>query len=174
VMFESVVLPFSILLTIPFAFFGAYWTLYLTGTAMDELGLLGMIVLIGVVVNHGVVLVDHINFLRVREGLDRATAVIQGSQDRLRPVLMTSLTTIVGLIPMAIARQTSGGGISYKVLAIAVCGGLATSTFFTLWVVPLCYTFFDDLSGALGRTLRKAVAPLKRPMTSALGREAAR
>lgn len=161
VMFESTVLPLSILLTIPFAFFGAYWTLFLTGTPIDPLGMLGLIVLVGVVVNHGVVLVDHINFLRVREGLPRGEAVIRGSQDRLRPVLMTSLTTIAGLIPMAIAEQNSDG-ISFKVLALVVCGGLATSTFFTLWVVPLAYTFFDDLSAALSRTFRRAFAPRRR------------
>ncbi|MBI3820171.1 MAG: efflux RND transporter permease subunit [Planctomycetes bacterium] len=160
VMFEDFVLPFSIIVTIPFAFFGAYWTLYLTKTPMDQLGLLGMIVLVGVVVNHGVVLVDHINFLRVREKLDRTTAVVRGSRDRLRPVLMTSLATIVGLVPMALADDSSGQGISYKVLAIAVCGGLATCTFFTLWVVPLSYTLFDDLSVAIGRSLKAAVAPL--------------
>lgn len=162
VMFENIVLPLSIIITIPFAFFGAYWTLFLSRTAMDSLGLLGMIVLVGVVVNHGVVLVDHINFLRVREGLDRTSAVVQGSRDRLRPVLMTSLTTIVGLIPMALAEDSSGQGISYKVLAIAVCGGLTTSTFFTLWVVPLSYTLFDDLSEALISRMRLAVAPFRR------------
>jgi HAE1 family hydrophobic/amphiphilic exporter-1 len=172
IMFENVVVPLSILITIPFAFFGAYWTLFLTKTPMDQVGMLGLIVLVGVVVNHGVVLVDHINFLRVREGLDRASAVIQGSKDRLRPVMMTSLTTIVGLIPMAIAREGAGDGISYRVLSRAVCGGLATSTFFTLWVVPLCYTFFDDLSVAFGRMFRAAMAPLGRRRAAA-GAEAA-
>lgn len=162
VMFENLILPCSILITVPFAFFGAYWSLYITRTPMDALGLLGLIVLVGVVVNHGVVLVDHINFLRVREGLDRDSAVIQGSKDRLRPVLMTSLTTIVGLIPMALAKDSSGQALSYKVLAIAVCGGLTTSTFFTLWVVPLCYTLFDDLSGAIVYRFKLALAPLSR------------
>ncbi|MFN0206742.1 MAG: efflux RND transporter permease subunit [Planctomycetota bacterium] len=161
VMFENLVLPLSILVTIPFAFFGAYWTLYLTHTPMDMLGLLGMIVLVGIVVNHGVVLVDHINFLRVKEGLDRTTAVLQGSKDRLRPVLMTSLTTIVGLIPMALATDSSGQGLSYKVLAIAVCGGLATSTFFTLWLVPLFYTFFDDLSAAAVGAFHQICKPIR-------------
>jgi len=161
VMFESAVLPLSILVTIPYAFFGAYWTLFLTGTAMDMLGLLGLIVLVGVVVNHGVVLVDHINFLRVKYGMERSAAVIQGAQDRLRPVLMTSLTTIAGLIPMALARETGGEGLSYLVLSRIVCGGLITSTFFTLWVVPLCYTFFDDLSIALRRTWVQAAALLR-------------
>jgi HAE1 family hydrophobic/amphiphilic exporter-1 len=159
VMFEDVILPLSILVTIPFAFFGAYWTLFVTRTPMDQLGLLGMIVLVGVVVNHGVVLVDHINFLRVRHGLDRATAVLQGSADRLRPVMMTSLTTIVGLIPMALAHDSGGQGLSYKVLAIAVCGGLSTSTFFTLWLVPLFYTLFDDLGEACGRLFRQSFSP---------------
>lgn len=173
VMFENVVLPLSILITIPFAFFGAYWTLFLSGTPMDALGMLGLIVLVGVVVNHGVVLVDHINFLRVREGLDRASAVVQGSKDRLRPVLMTSLTTIVGLIPMAMAPESTGQGLSYKVLARAVCGGLATSTFFTLWVVPLCYTFFDDLSGALVAAFHRAVAPMRGRRRGAAGPVAA-
>ncbi len=158
ILFESAVLPLSIIFSIPFAFFGAYWGLWATRTPMDMLGLLGLVVLVGVVVNHGVVLIDHINFLRVREGLDRATAVVQASRDRLRPVLMTSLTTIVGLLPMAIGDESAGEGISYKVLSRCVCGGLATSTFFTLWLVPLFYTMFDDLSMQLGRTVRAAVA----------------
>ncbi|HKE00098.1 MAG TPA: efflux RND transporter permease subunit, partial [Planctomycetota bacterium] len=144
------------------------WTLFLTGTPMDTVGLLGLIVLVGVVVNHGVVLVDHINFLRVREGLDRNAAVIRGGQDRLRPVLMTSLTTIVGLIPMALAEERGGGGISYRVLARAVCGGLAASTFFTLWVVPLSYTFFDDLSTVFGRAVRTAFSRRGAPATASV------
>jgi HAE1 family hydrophobic/amphiphilic exporter-1 len=74
---------------------------------------------------------------------------------------MTSLTTIVGLIPMALNEET-GDGLSYKVLARAVCGGLLTSTFFTLWIVPLCYSLFDDLSEAVRNTFRAALAPLLR------------
>lgn len=157
--FESMIIPLSILMTAPLAFFGAYWALYLTGTAFDALGLLSLVVLVGVAVNHGVVLVDHIIFLRKTTPMTRSEAVVQGSIDRLRPVLMTALTTIVGLIPMATATETGGQGLSYKVLAISVCGGLSTSTFFTLWFVPVCYTLFDDLGAAVVDRFRAGVRP---------------
>lgn len=150
ILFESVLLPFSVLTTIPFAVLGALWTLYLTGTAMDSVGWIGVIILVGVVVNNGIVLIDKIHSLRSRESLERTEAVLEGASARVRPILMTAMTTIFGLLPMALG-QAPTQGIDYGALAVCVAGGLATSTFFTLWVVPLAYTVLDDLGSASRR-----------------------
>lgn len=141
-LFESLILPVSVLITIWFAYVGSQWAFRITDTPVDLIGMIGMIVLIGVVVNNGIVLVDHILRLRA-QGLPRTKAVVQAVRDRLRPVLMTALTTITGLMPIALS-QAEGNGFSFKSLAIGVSGGLAFTTFFTLWMVPLLYTLLDD------------------------------
>lgn len=145
VLFESVVLPLSILLSIPFAFVGVYWALFLTGTSFDMMAGVGVIILIGIVVNNGIVLVDRIGELR-RDGLTRDEAVALAARQRLRPIVMTALTTIVGLIPMALGTSALVG-IPYSPLGRAVIGGLVASTALTLFVVPLFYTLFDDARG---------------------------
>ncbi|MCC7012570.1 MAG: efflux RND transporter permease subunit [Planctomycetes bacterium] len=147
ILFESLILPWSVLPTVPFAFVGAYWTLYITGTTMDSVGWIGLIILTGVVVNNGIVLVDCIQRLR-DEGLERGEAVLRGVALRVRPVLMTAMTTVVGLIPTAIAEPASEG-IDYRALATCIAGGLTLSTVLTLWVVPLFYTLFDDVARTL-------------------------
>ena len=147
ILFESVLLPFSVLFTIPFAVVGALWTLYLTGTVLDSVGWIGVIILIGVVVNNGIVLIDRIHRLRL-DGMERSAAVIEGSASRVRPIMMTAMTTIFGLLPMTIS-EAPADGIDYRALATCVAGGLAFSTFFTLWVVPLAYTLMDDLGRSL-------------------------
>jgi len=146
ILFESLLLPFSVLFTIPFAIMGAKWTLFLTGTPMDSMGYIGMIILAGVVVNNGIVLIDRVHCLR-REGLARTEAIVTGCGQRVRPVLMTALTTVCGLFPMILTEPAGGGnGIDYRALATIVAGGLVASTFFTLWVVPLVYSLLDDLA----------------------------
>jgi len=147
ILFESVMLPFSVLFTIPFAILGSLWTLFLTGTAMNSMGYIGMIILAGVVVNNGIVLIDRIHGLRA-EIPDRIEAVLVGCRQRVRPVLMTALTTVVGLFPMIVAEPPRDG-FDYRALAAIVAGGLGASTFFTLWVVPLAYTVIDDFSAVL-------------------------
>ena len=144
ILFESLVIPFSILLSVPFALLGVYWLLYITQTTMDVMAGVGMVILVGIVVNNAIVMVDRVQQLR-RQGLERKQALIQGGCQRLRPILMTALTTICGLIPMALG---SAGliGIPYAPLGRTVIGGLIASTFLTLFVVPLFYTFFDDIS----------------------------
>jgi hydrophobic/amphiphilic exporter-1 (mainly G- bacteria), HAE1 family len=159
ILFESFLLPMSVLFTIPYAAVGAFWTLYLTHTTMDSVGWIGMIILVGVVVNNGIVLIDRIHNLR-REGWNRTAAVIEGSRNRVRPILMTALTTVIGLVPMAIV-EPSGEGIDYRALAVCVAGGLTFSTFFTLWVVPLAYSVFDDLSQVIAARARWAFRPLR-------------
>jgi multidrug efflux pump subunit AcrB len=149
ILFESVLLPFSVLFTVPFAILGSMWTLLLTGTPMDSMGWIGMIILAGVVVNNGIVLIDRIHGLR-GEFSDRAEAVLVGSRQRVRPIMMTALTTVVGLLPMIVATPPRDG-FDYRALAAIVAGGLVASTVFTLWVVPLAYTVLDDLSITLSR-----------------------
>ncbi len=152
VLFESFVLPWSVLFTVPFAIAGSLWTMYLTGTSMDSVGWIGMIILAGVVVNNGIVLIDRIQVLR-KEGMERSSAVIEGTAQRVRAVLMTALTTILGLIPMAIS-EPAADAIDYRALATCVAGGLALSTVFTLWVVPLAYTLIEDFAHKSGSLLR--------------------
>jgi multidrug efflux pump subunit AcrB len=158
VLFESFVLPVSVLFTIPLAISGALWTLFLTGTNMDSVGWIGMIILAGVVVNNGIVLIDRIHGLRAQEGLERDRAVILGTAQRVRAVLMTALTTILGLIPMAMTEPPADA-IDYRALATCVAGGLAVSTVFTLWAVPLAYTLIDDFAVWFGGLVRWSLRP---------------
>ena len=113
---------------------------------------IGSIVLIGIVVNNGIVLIDHINNLR-RKGMRRSDAVMAGCRERLRPIVMTAATTIVGLIPLAFG-QSSVFGMQYFPMARTVMGGLMASTVLTLVVLPTYYTLFDDLAVWVKRTWR--------------------
>lgn len=144
VLFESVMVPLAIFFTIPLAFVGAFWMLWLTETPLEVMAIIGGVILVGVVVNHGIVLIDQVQGLR-RGGLSREEAIICAAERRIRPILMTALTTIGGLIPMAIGGADSVG-IDYRPLGRVVIGGMIASTFLTLVVVPLFYTLLDDLS----------------------------
>jgi HAE1 family hydrophobic/amphiphilic exporter-1 len=150
-LFESFTQPFAILVTLLLAFFGAFWSLWLGGFDLNPIGFMGIIILIGIVVNNGIVLVDHVNSLRVA-GVERRRALIEGCGDRLRPVVMTAITTIFGLIPLVVARATVAGAYIDSI-AVAVIGGLATSTFFTLLALPVWYTALEDIGAALLRAL---------------------
>jgi HAE1 family hydrophobic/amphiphilic exporter-1 len=141
-LFESYFLPLSILTCIPVAFIGVFWAMYLTNTSMDTITYIGLILMIGIVVNNGIVIVDYINQLR-RGGMDRDEAVVQAGRDRLRPVLMTALTTILGCVPLALEGQV-GTQVSFVSLGRALIGGLTTSTVLTLYIVPVVYTLIDD------------------------------
>ena len=143
VLFESFLLPLTIVTTIPMAMMGAYWGLWVTGTPMDLMAGIGLIILVGVVVNNGIVLIDLVTQLR-RDGVPRDEALIEAGRRRLRPILMTALTTICGLIPMA-AGSTSFIGIPYAPLGRIVIGGMAASTVLTLLFVPFLYALLDDV-----------------------------
>jgi len=156
ILFESLALPLAVMATVPFAFLGAMWTLYLTGTAMDAVGWIGIIILVGVVVNNGIVLIDKIHRCMTRDGLPRREAILQGTGARVRPILMTALTTVFGLLPMTLG-QVSSEGIDYRALATCVAGGLAISTLFTLWMVPLAYSLAEDSWAAARRTVLRAL-----------------
>lgn len=150
-LFESFTQPFAILVTLMLAFFGAFWSLWLGGFDLNPIAFMGIIILIGIVVNNGIVLVDHVNSLRV-SGVERRQALIEGCGDRLRPVMMTAITTIFGLIPLVFARATVAGAYIDSI-AVVVIGGLATSTFFTLLALPVWYTTLEDIGAAVMRAL---------------------
>jgi HAE1 family hydrophobic/amphiphilic exporter-1 len=138
--FESLLHPFVILFTIPLALVGAVLALFLTGTTVNVVVFIGLIMLAGIVVNNAIVLVDLINQLRA-EGKDRVEAIIEAGQARLRPILMTTLTTTLGLLPMALGF---GEGAEVRApMAVTVIGGLLVSTFLTLVVIPVVYSLID-------------------------------
>ncbi len=141
-LFESYLYPLSILTTVPLALAGAVWMLYFTNTPFDSVTLIGCILMAGIIVNNGIVIVDYINTLRAR-GHDRDESIVMASTHRFRPVMMTALTTILGLVPLALA--TTGGAATFAGLGRALIGGLTVGTFLTLVVVPVMYTFLDDL-----------------------------
>jgi HAE1 family hydrophobic/amphiphilic exporter-1 len=134
-LFESLAQPFAILCSILFALPGAIWALGLTGTPFNLMAQIGLLILMGIVVNNGIVLLDHVNRLRAT-GLDRYESILEAGRDRLRPVLMTAATTIIGLVPLAI-RGPQTSGIFYYPLARTVMGGLASSAVMTLIALPL-------------------------------------
>ena len=151
-LFESAILPLSIIFTIPLAGFGVFWMHLATGTDLDFLGLVGVVLLVGVVVNNGIVLVDTVNRLR-GEGMDRRAAILHATAQRFRPIMMTAITTIGGLVPLAVNGRMDSG-ISYTSFSYTLIGGLSTSTLLTLLVIPVFYTFFDDLQNALEALFR--------------------
>jgi len=146
-LFESFWLPLSIILTIPLAGLGVYWTHFAVGYNLDFLGGVGLVLLIGVVVNNGIVLVDYINRLR-GGGMPRSEALLAATQRRFRPIMMTALTTICGMIPVTLSG-TNSIGLSYTSFGLTLIGGLTTATLLTLLVVPVFYTLFDDLRVAI-------------------------
>ena len=156
-LFESVLLPFSIILgSIVFSIFGVFLFFAATGTTFSFMAMIGIMILIGVVVNNGIVLVDHINNLRIH-GMPREEAVVLAGRDRLRPILMTVATTIVGLTPLAVGTtQVGGDGPPYFPMARAIIGGLAFSTIVSLLVVPALYVYFDSLAAWGRKVVRTA------------------
>ena len=138
--FESFSKPFIIMFSIPFAISGVVLMMFFTGNNIDMVGLLGLILLIGIVVKNGIVLVDYINLMRER-GIALNEAIALSGQSRLRPVLMTAFTTILGMIPMA--TSTSEGSEIWTTMGLVVIGGLTVSTFVTLIVVPVLYGVFN-------------------------------
>ena len=141
--FESFSKPFIIMMSIPFAITGTILALLVTGATLDMMGALGLILLIGIVVKNGIVLVDYINLMRDR-GYELKEAIALSGQSRLRPVLMTAFTTILGMVPMAMS--TSEGSELWQGMGIVVIGGLTVSTFVTLIVVPVLYAIFSRKS----------------------------
>jgi HAE1 family hydrophobic/amphiphilic exporter-1 len=141
-LFESWTLPISILATIPLAGIGVVWTHLAAGRNIDMLGVVGLVLLVGVVVNNGIVLVDYVNRLR-KDGHERTEALLLAATRRFRPIMMTALTTIFGMIPLAVGEPSSIG-LSYKSFGLTLIGGLGAATLLTLLVVPVMYTLVED------------------------------
>lgn len=138
--FESLLHPFVIMFTIPLAVIGAIWALFITGTTVNVIAALGIIMLAGIVTNNAIVLLDAVNQARAR-GMDKITALVQAGRTRLRPILITKMTTILGLLPMALGF---GEGSEIRApMAITVIGGLTIATFLTLIVIPVVYASLD-------------------------------
>ena len=147
--FESLVYPFIIMFTIPFAMSGVFIALWLTQTPLSIIALIGAIMLVGIVTKNGIVMVDYMNLL-VERGSSISDAVIMGGKSRLRPVLMTSLTTVLGMLPMALGLGE--GSEIWQPMGIAVVGGLLMSTIITLFIVPSLYAM---LEGSLERRAQR-------------------
>ena len=157
-MFESTLLPVAVISSIFLAIIGVLWTLFLTRTTLTFMALIGIQILMGVVVNIGIVLVAHINDLR-RTGMERLAAIEQGCTDRLRPILMTTMTTVLGLLPLAVGdSQLAVGSVgpSYAPMALAIMGGMTFGALTSLFAVPVMYVWLDDLVAATRRTLQRS------------------
>jgi HAE1 family hydrophobic/amphiphilic exporter-1 len=175
--FESLIYPVSMICTIMFSVIGVYWFFLITGTTFTLMAMIGILILIGVVVNNGIVLIDHVNQLRL-QGLGRDEALIRAGGERMRPILMTVGTTVLGLTPLCIGTtQIGGGGPPYFPMARAIVGGLLFSTFVSLVLLPTIYTWLDvirhwprKLFSWLGRRIRIVAASLSHVRAS-LARE---
>ena len=144
-MFESLIFPAAILLTFVFSIFGVFWLFWLTGTTFSIMAAIGILILMGVVVNNGIVMIVHINTLR-HEGHLRTEALVLGAKERLRPVLMTMATAILGMLPLAIGgAEAWSDGPPYSPMARAIAGGLTFSTIVTLLALPCIYSLLDDM-----------------------------
>ncbi len=137
--FQSLLSPFIIMFTIPLAFTGGFFALFITGNEVSVIGMIGFVMLAGIIVNNGIVLVDYINQLR-RGGMDKKEAIIEAGQTRLRPILMTALTTIISMSTMAVG--VGSGSEMMQPMAIVTVGGLIYGTLLTLFVVPCIYDAF--------------------------------
>ncbi|WP_033076650.1 efflux RND transporter permease subunit [Thalassotalea sp. ND16A] len=155
-LFESLLLPTAVITSLLFSFVGVFWAFLITGTNMSIMGMIGMLILMGIVVNNGIVLVDRINQL-IEQGLEAEAAVMQGCKDRLRPILMTVSTTILGLVPLAMGNtQLGGDGPTYSPMAIAIIGGLTFSTITSLYLVPLAYVLLLRLKAYSARVVNNS------------------
>ena len=152
--FESFSKTFIIMFCIPFAFVGVILALVITQANLNVVGMLGVILLIGIVINNGIVLIDYIEQMRkTGHEEDLIELVAQGSSTRLRPVLMTTLTTIIGMLPTALAFGS--GGETMQPLAVVIIGGLSVSTLVTLVLIPSIYLIFDSLENKFSGFMRK-------------------
>ena len=144
-LFESLLSPFVIIWTIFFSIVGVFWFFTLSQTTFSFMAMIGILVLMGVVVNNGVVLIDHVNQLRAK-GMPRDEALRRGARDRLRPILMTTASTLLGLIPLAIGdTQIGGDGPPYFPMARAIIGGLLFSTIASLVFLPTIFCWYEGL-----------------------------
>ncbi len=154
--FESLLFPAAIMSGVVFSVLGVFWLFWLTSTEFNVMAFIGILVLMGVVVNNGIVMIEHINNLR-RRGMSRTDALVEGSRERLRPILMTMGTAILAMVPIALGQtKMAGDGPPYFPMARAIAGGLAFSTVVSLLFLPTIYAVLDDMRSATGRTIARA------------------
>jgi HAE1 family hydrophobic/amphiphilic exporter-1 len=160
-LFESLLMPIAILSSIGLAFIGVYWTFAILGMGLGETGMIGMLILMGIVVNNGIVLIDQINKLKI-ETENIMTPIIEACVSRIRPIFMTVATTIIGMVPLALASSDSQ---AYP-MAVAIIGGLLFSTFTSLFLVPFCYLMLVKLGERSSNrfAMAKAFADKKIPL----------
>jgi HAE1 family hydrophobic/amphiphilic exporter-1 len=162
--FESVRQAVALTIALPFALAGAAWTLYGMKCDFDQPAAVGLLLLIGIVVNNGIVMIAHVNNYR-KAGMERREALVKGGRERLRPIVMTALTTFLSLVPIVVEKPTLAG-VYYYSMALVIMGGLALSTFLTLVLLPSTVTIVEDVSAALARALgwagRFASQPIRR------------
>jgi HAE1 family hydrophobic/amphiphilic exporter-1 len=157
-LFESMLFPAAIMSGVLFSALGVFWLFALTGTTFSIMASIGILVLMGVVVNNGIVMVEHINNLR-RGGMSRTDSLVEGAKERLRPILMTMGTTILGMLPLCYAStQVGGGGPPYFPMARAIVGGLVFSTIVSLLFLPTIYAMLDDMREGSRNWLRAVAA----------------
>ena len=137
--FESMLMAFIVMMAVPFAMTGAFLALFLTGTALSLTSFLGLIMLVGIVVNNSILLVEFVN--HYKESLGLSEALVQAGKLRLRPILMSATTTIVGMIPISLGF--GDGGEMMAPMGISVIGGLAASTLVTLFLIPVIYSMVE-------------------------------
>lgn len=161
-LFESMRQAASLLISLPFAIAGAAWTLYLTGVSFDQPAAVGLLLLCGIVVNNGIVMIAHINKYR-REGMERRASMLRGGRERLRPVMMTAMTTLLGLLPIVI-RKPSLAGVYYYSMALVIMGGLLISTLLTMVLLPTTVCLTEDLLDGVARFVRRIAGSARRPV----------
>jgi HAE1 family hydrophobic/amphiphilic exporter-1 len=167
-MFESLIFPAAILTTFVFSVLGVFWLFWVSGTTFSIMAAIGILILMGVVVSNGIVMIVHINSLR-HDGMARTQALIAGAAERLRPILMTMGTAILGMLPLCLTdAQIGGDGPPYSPMARAIAGGLLFSTIVTLLALPVIYALLDDARMAMRRVMRDAKAGrVRRPRAAA-------
>jgi HAE1 family hydrophobic/amphiphilic exporter-1 len=154
--FESLLFPAAIMSGVLFSVFGVFWLFWLTGTEFNIMAFIGILVLMGVVVNNGIVMIEHINNLR-RRGMSRTDALVEGSRERLRPIMMTMGTAILAMVPIALSTSNTTQNMpAYYPMARAIAGGLAFSTIVSLLFLPTIYAILDDLRHGTSRVIARA------------------
>jgi multidrug efflux pump subunit AcrB len=152
VQYNSLIDPLVIMFTIPLALAGGIWGLFVTKTAIGATVIVGAVLLVGIVVNNAIVMVELANQIRDQEGVDRRTAILRAAPERLRPILMTTITTVLGMFPLALGLGE--GGEFLQPLGIVVFSGLSLATLLTLFIIPCFYVLLHDISGKLFRRKR--------------------
>jgi HAE1 family hydrophobic/amphiphilic exporter-1 len=153
--FESFIHPLTVMLSLPLCIVGVYGLLLITGNTLNIMSYIGIIMLMGIVTKNAILLVDYTNKLRSR-GVEKVEAVLQAGPTRFRPILMTAGSTIIAVLPVALGM--SEGGESRAPMAVTVIGGMFTSTFLTLLVIPVAYLLLDDFASWLRRLFSGSAA----------------